>query len=77
MLESSGNAEWIFLEVVKRRGSVSALGGIAPEHLHVLCKRASDNEPGRWLALTDTQDEDIFVYSTAVQPPVVPDIPFE
>lgn len=70
-----GSTDAIFLEVVQRRGSVSALGCIAPNHIYVLCNGATAGLPEQWRALTDATEKEIVVYSSSGQPPSVPDCP--
>ena len=75
--EAETSESQIFLEVVRRRGSVSAIGGISPGNLYVLCKAAQDGDPEIWCRLEEAHDDDIVVYATAGQPPSVPQCPLE
>jgi hypothetical protein len=68
-------AEEIFLEIVRRRGSVAGLARIGREHLFILCKGENGSAPERWRPLVQTSEDDIVFYNIAGQPPSVPACP--
>jgi hypothetical protein len=65
----------IFLDVVRRRGTVSGLSGIETKHLFILCKGESASASVRWRPLVETTDDDVMDYPAAGQPPPVPGCP--
>jgi hypothetical protein len=69
------STEDIFLEIVRRRGSVSCLSGILPNYLFILSKGDLGSAPQRWRRLVETTDNDVVVYTSAGAPPSFPGCP--
>jgi hypothetical protein len=66
----------IFLEIVRRRGTVSGLSGIEAKHLFVLCKGEGASASLFWRPLVETTDDDVVEYPVAGISPPLPGCPF-